>query len=346
MLQKLDKSSFSLLDANFGRLNEGLRVLEDVARFILRNYEMTKKLKEMRHSLLKESQPFDLQFLNSRGKDIGAPLILAEESRRENFVNLVLANAKRTEESLRVLEEYFKFLRRKNWLKFQKSRFLLYDIEKEIVSKVLRQEKIKKLLSLYLILDAKYFIKNPVEILKKVIEGGIKAVQYRDKKNSKRKILETAFKLKEICQKYNVLFLINDYLDVALAVEADGIHSGEKDLPVKSARKILPFDKIIGCSVRNLKEAKKAEKEGADYLSIGAVYPSLTKEDATLVKPSLIKEVKNKISLPVIAIGGINENNLKEVMKLGVDGVAIARAVLDNPNPKIAVKRILSKMVD
>jgi len=363
-MKKLDwenKNIFSVLDANFARLSEGLRVLEDIARFILRDYEITKKLKEMRHSLLKESQPFDLQFLNSRGKDVGASLILADESKRENFVDLVLANAKRVEGALRVLEEYFKFLtplesplcqarkkllgfqRKKNWLKFQQSRFLVYEIEKQIISKLLRQDKIKKIFPLYLILDAKYLNKNPIGILKQVIEGGVKVVQYRDKKNNKRKILKNAFKLKEICQNYNALFLINDYLDIALAVEADGVHLGEKDLPIKIARKILPFDKIIGSSVHNLNSAKKAEKEGADYLSLGAVYPSLTKEDVTLVKPSLIKEVKNKISLSVIAIGGINENNLKEVMRLGVDGVAIARAILADPNPKMAATRILSK---
>jgi len=367
-MQKLAQRISSILDANFGRLSEGLRVLEDMARFILRDSKITKKLKEMRHSLLAESRPFDLEFLNSRGEDIGASLFAADESKRENFCDLVIANAKRAEESLRVLEEYFKFLKILSWRKFQDNRFLLYNIEREIVSRFLRQEKTKKLFPLYIILDAKYFKKrNPVELLKKVISGGAKAVQLRDKINNKflfrknqvfipkfrnkeseiknkNKILETALKLKEICQKANVPFLVNDYVDIALAVDADGVHLGKDDLPISAVRKILPFDKIIGSSVHNLKEAKKAEKEGADYLSIGAIYPTLTKENAVLVKPSLIREIKDRVSLPIIAIGGINKNNLDEVMKFGVDGIAVAKAALDKPNPKTAVKGILSKL--
>ncbi len=109
-MQKLDKKISSILDANFGRLSEGLRVLEDIVRFILRDFGLTKKLKEMRHSLLAESRPFDLEFLDSRGEDLGASLFAPDESKRENFIDLVIANAKRAEESLRVLEEYFKFL--------------------------------------------------------------------------------------------------------------------------------------------------------------------------------------------------------------------------------------------
>lgn len=366
--KKLDKRISSILDANFGRLSEGLRILEDMTRFILRDSEITKKLKEMRHSLSMESRQFNFEFLDSRGEDIGAFLTVPDEAKRENFTDLVIANAKRAEESLRVLEEYFKFLKILSWRKFQDNRFLLYSIEKEIVSRFLRQEKTKKLFPLYIILDAKYFLarrsprgeggdkRNPVELLKKVISGGAKAVQIRDKINNKflfreeseinnkRKILETALKLKEICQKANVLFLVNDYVDIALAVEADGVHLGEDDLPISAVRKILPFDKIIGSSVHNLKEAKKAEKEGADYISVGAIYPTSTKENAILVKPSLIREIKEKVSLPIIAIGGINENNLDKVMKFGVDGIAVAQAVLDKSSPKIAVKRILSKL--
>lgn len=344
-MQKLDKKISSILDANFGRLSEGLRVLEDIARFILRDYRITKKLKEMRHSLLVESRPFDLEFLDSRGEDLGASLFAADESKRESFLALVVANAKRAEESLRVLEEYFKFLENKNWRKFQDSRFLLYNLEKEIVSKFLRQEKTKKLFPLYVLLDAKYLIKKtPIAILKQVIEGGAKAFQLRDKKNDKRKILKTALSLKKICQKANVLFLVNDYVDIALAVEADGVHLGEDDLPISTVRKILSFDKIIGRSVHNLKEAKKAEKGGADYLSVGAIYPTTTKENAILVKPYLIREIKNKISLPIVAIGGINESNLDTVMKMGANGIAVAKTVIDNPNPRRAVKRILSKL--
>lgn len=341
----LDKKISSILDANFGRLSEGLRVLEDMSRFILRDYKITRKLKETRHSLLAESKPFDLEFLNSRGEDLGASLFAPDEAKRKNFLALVIANAKRAEESLRVLEEYFKFLGKGNWRKFQENRFLLYNIEKDIVSKFLRQEKTKKLFPLYVILDAKYYDKkNPAEILREIIKGGAKAVQLRDKKNNKKKILETALALKKICQRSGILFLVNDYVDIALAADADGVHLGGDDLQIDAVRKIFSFEKIIGRTVHNLKEAKEAEKEGADYVSIGAIYPTTTKENAILVKPSLIREIKNKISLPIVAIGGINESNLDRVMKMGANGIAVAKVALDSPNPRRAVKRILSKI--
>lgn len=344
-MKMLDKKISSILDANFGRLSEGLRVLEDMSRFVLRDYEITKRLKETRHSLMQESRQFDLDFLDSRGDDLGASLFAADESKRKDFVDLVVANAKRAEESLRVLEEYFKFLVKANWRKFQDSRFLLYGIEKEIVSKFLRKEKVKKLFPLYVILDAKYFNKkNPAEILKRAIRGGVKAVQLRDKKGDKRKIFETALSLKKICQKSDALLLVNDYIDIALAVEADGVHLGDDDLPVAAVRKILSFDKIIGRSVHGQKEAEEAQEEGADYISMGALYPTTTKENAVLIKPSIIKEVKRKISLPLVAIGGINESNLEEAARLGVDGVAIAKAVVGASDPGYAVKKILSKV--
>ncbi len=343
-MKKLDKRIYSLLDANFGRLNEGLRVLEDIARFILRDLKITKKLKLLRHSFSKKASFFNLQFLNSRGKDIGAKMILKEEKERKDISDLVLANSKRCQEAIRVLEEHFKLFDRKSSVFFQASRFLLYEIEKEIYGKVSKKEKLKKLFPLYLIFDSQYFGKEPLETLKKVISGGITAIQYRDKINPKNKVLRFALRFKKICQQNEVLFLINDFLDITLSVEADGLHLGQEDLPLGSAKKILPFDKIIGISTHNLREAKKTEKEGVDYISVGAVFPTSTKKDVVLINLSEIKKIKKQVSLPLIAIGGINENNLKEVLESGVKGIAISKAIMKAKDPKKKTKEILKKI--
>ncbi len=344
-MRNLDENIVSVLDANFGRLDEGLRVLEDTCRFVLKNLRMTREFKKMRHFLTEASCGLKLQLLNSRGRDIGASLILANEGARQGIDEIVIANAKRAEESLRVLEEYFKFLKIERWRKFQEKRFLLYSLEKEIVSKIVRKEKTKRLFPLCLILDAKYLKKEkPIEKLKEAISGGVKAVQYRDKTNSKRRVLKNAVSFRRLCQRTGVLFLINDYLDIALAVDSDGVHLGDKDLPVRTARKMLPFDKIIGRTVHSLKEAEKAQADGADYLSLGALFPSRTKKDASLIEPLLIKRIKEKIDLPIMAIGGINKNNVKKTAEWSADGVAVSEAIMAEDNCRRAAKEILSEI--
>ena len=341
----MDENIVSVLDANFGRLAEGLRVLEDTCRFVLKDSRMTREFKKMRHFLIEASCDLKLQLLDSRGRDIGASLILANEGARQGIDEIVIANAKRAEESLRVLEEYFKFLKIKKWRGLQEKRFLLYSLEKEIVSKIVRKEKIKRLFPLCLILDAKYLKKEkPIEKLKEAISGGIRAVQYRDKINSRRRILKNAVSFRKLCQKAGVLFLINDYLDIALAADSDGVHLGDKDLPLRAARKMLPFDKIVGRTVHSLKEAEKAHTDGADYLSLGALFPSRTKEDAVLVKPLLIKRVKEKVRLPIMAIGGINKDNVKKVARWAADGVAISEAIMAGGNCRAAAKEVLSEI--
>ncbi len=343
-MEKLDKRIYSLLDANFGRLLEGARVLEDIARFVLRDEKITKSLKKMRHFFSQQSRPFNLKFLDSRSKDLGERIILKDEKERNDISDLVLANSKRCQEALRVLEEYFKFLKKKNWIYFQKYRFFLYQLEKEIFSRLIKKEKLKKIFPLYLIFDAKYFKNKAKEILKEAILGGVKCVQYRDKINSKQKILKNALILKKICQKYNVLFLINDHLDVALAVKADGVHLGQKDFPLKFAKKILPFDKIVGISVHNLTQAKKAKSEGADYISVGALFPSETKKDAKLINLSEIEKIKEKVSLPLIAVGGIKKEKIKQIMKIKIDGVAVCQAIMESKNPKKMTKELLREI--
>ena len=129
-----------------------------------------------------------------------------------------------------------------------------------------------------------------------------------------------------------------------MAADSDGVHLGDKDLPLRAARKMLPFDKIVGRTVHSLKEAEKAHTDGADYLSLGALFPSRTKEDAVLVKPLLIKRVKEKVRLPIMAIGGINKDNVKMAAGWAADGVAISEAIMAGDNCRAAAKEILSEI--
>jgi len=161
--------------------------------------------------------------------------------------------------------------------------------------------------------------------VKNAVAAGVKVVQYRDKNKSTLDLYKEATLLRSICKK--VIFIINDRLDIALAVGADGVHLGQEDIPYAYARKLLGREKIIGLSTHSLKQALFAEKLGADYISVGPVFATPTKPEYKAVGLSLIRKVKNKIRVPFVAIGGINFNNLKGVLNAGASRIAIVRAI-------------------
>jgi thiamine-phosphate pyrophosphorylase len=153
-----------------------------------------------------------------------------------------------------------------------------------------------------------------------------------------------AQKLKELCSQTEVLFIINDYLDLATAVDADGLHVGQEDLPMPVIRRGLPIDKIVGCSVTMLSQAQKAQSEGADYIAVGSIFPTATKREAVVVGVDRIKELKGSVSIPLVAIGGINQSNIGEVVSAGADAVAVISAVLGEEDARGAVQKLVAKI--
>ncbi|MGC9003212.1 MAG: thiamine phosphate synthase [bacterium] len=175
-----------------------------------------------------------------------------------------------------------------------------------------------------------------------VLRGGCSILQLRNKNASTAFLFEEGKKLRELTRRYNALFIVNDRVDLALACEADGVHLGKEDLPIRIARKLLG-KRIIGFSVDNLEEALMAQKEGADYVSLGPIFPTQSKPDAG--QPVGLEElarVRRHIHLPLVAIGGINEYNLIKVVKNGADAVAVISAVSHSPSPRQAVEALLS----
>lgn len=166
------------------------------------------------------------------------------------------------------------------------------------------------------------------EAVTKAIEGGCTLVQLREKNCSSKEFYEYALSVKGVTDHYGVPLIINDRVDIALAVEAEGIHVGQSDLPISIIRKIVGNNMCIGSSVATLEEALKAEKDGADYLGIGAMYATGTKQDTRNVSMELLKEIRNQISIPIVAIGGININNVGNFKEIGIDGVAVISAII------------------
>jgi len=184
-------------------------------------------------------------------------------------------------------------------------------------------------LSLYVITDEKIGLgRSHIFLAEEALKGGATVIQLRDKEKSSRELYEIGIKMREITRKYNALFIVNDRLDIALGVGADGVHLGSEDIPVSVARKIADENFIIGASVSSPKEAILAENEGADYISAQSIFLTSSKENVGVIGLEGLREIIKVSSLPVIAIGGINLENIKEVLNYGVKGVAVISSVV------------------
>ncbi|WP_300350798.1 thiamine phosphate synthase [Clostridium sp.] len=181
---------------------------------------------------------------------------------------------------------------------------------------------------LYLVTDYRIPFNELLEKIESALKGGVTIVQYRAKNMSTKDMCYEALKLRELCERYNALFLVNDRIDVALAVKSHGVHIGQDDMPLSLARKILPKDSVIGVTVHNKEEAIKAIEEGADNLGVGALFSTDSKDDATLMSMETLKEIKSVSNIPLYGIGGINTDNLKEEHLELLDGVAVISALL------------------
>jgi thiamine-phosphate pyrophosphorylase len=186
-------------------------------------------------------------------------------------------------------------------------------------------------LSLYAILDPRFLRgRNFIGVARALVRGGANCLQLRDKEAGSRELFEEAKLLKASLRSLGIPFLVNDRLDIALAVEADGVHLGEEDIPVREARRLLGRDKIVGASAASVETAVQAEKDGADYIGFGAVFPTGTKKDAHVSGLALLSRIKQVVSLPVVAIGGIKRSNALEVLNAGADGLAVISDLLDS----------------
>ena len=376
-----------IVDANLNRSAEGLRVLEDVARFVLNDAALSQQLRTIRHNLADAGRSLGIILLEERDSehDVGiskeiatvtppsavaspssaavsplsavasSPSVIASRRRSNlnkqsypDLISLVEANANRVEESLRVLEELARLAglsSRLDAVKFEQARFSLYSVEKAMVAKLTRQDKVKQLTGLYVILDRQALAgRDELEVAGEIVQGGARVIQLRDKQSYKGELLPIAQGIKELCAKSGVLFIVNDYLDLALAVDADGLHLGQKDLPVHIARRELPIDKIIGSSVTTVSRAIEMRDEGADYVAVGSMFPTRGKEGAVVVGLDMLQQVKKAISSPLVAIGGIDESNVGEVIAAGADCVAVINAVLGKPDVRKATRQLVSQI--
>ncbi|TDX16071.1 MULTISPECIES: thiamine phosphate synthase [Petrotoga] len=188
---------------------------------------------------------------------------------------------------------------------------------------------------------------NLIDAIEKAIKGGITVLQLREKGLNSRDFYYQALKVKEVTDHHGIPLIVNDRVDIALAVVADGVHVGQEDLPTKIARKIIGKEKILGVSVENVEQAIQAQKDGADYLGVGPVFPSPTKPEAKTISISEVKKIKESVNIPVVAIGGITAENLYDLMReTNVDGVAVISALFSGDVEENAtrIRKVIEKV--
>ena len=197
-------------------------------------------------------------------------------------------------------------------------------------------------LSLYLVTDNSEDVDKFLNTIEEAIKGGVTVVQIREKTADTLDFYNLALKVKEITSKYDVPLIVNDRVDIALAIDADGVHVGQSDMPCDVTRKLIGQNKILGVSAATVKEAEKAESDGADYIGTGAVFPTATKDDADSVTKDELIEIVKSIDIPVVAIGGINLDNAHELNGTGITGLSVVSAIMSSDNPKKSSQELLN----
>lgn len=172
------------------------------------------------------------------------------------------------------------------------------------------------------------------------LEGGVTFLQLREKNLDTDSFFKEAIKIKELCKKYNVPFIINDNVEIALKSNADGIHVGQDDMDVKEVRKLIGKDKILGVSVQTVEQALLAQSQGANYLGVGSIFTTTSKDDAKSVSINTLKEICNAVNIPVVAIGGIDKDSVKQLSQTGISGIAVISAIYANKNIKSATMKL------
>ena len=327
-----------ILDANLDRAREGLRIIEEWCRFGLENSQLAEECKQMRQEIACWHSP-EIRLARDTLNDPGKTLSHPKEETRNGIDHLLQSNLCRVQEALRVLEEYGKLYQAEMGIAFKNIRYKVYNLESNLLTNS-RYQKLNKSL-LYLIT---YQSENLLSIVKYALKGGVTLVQYREKNTDDIIRLETAQKICQLCHDYNSLFIMNDRVDLALAVNADGVHLGQQDVPIALARQILGANRIIGRSTTNPQEMAKAIAQGADYIGVGPVYATPTKPGKIPAGLEYVNYAQKNCPIPWFAIGGIDKENISEVITAGAKQVAIVRAIMKANDPTTITRELLRKL--
>ncbi len=336
-----------ILDANLNRATEALRVLEEIARFYLDDGSLSAQLKKIRHSICTLCDKDYEKLLKSRDTQGDVGVNIENPSKRNDIMNVFRANIKRLQQALRVLAEYAPVCGY-DLAVFERARYDSYELEKTLYERLMMNINKYRLQDkkLYLVTNSDKFEDDNafIDAVAAALKGGVQIVQLREKNSSAKRIVELAKRIRELTAHYNALFIVNDRVDIVQIVDADGVHIGQDDVDIKYVREILGEAKIIGVSTHAPEQALKAVDDGADYIGVGPVFATPTKQGRIPVGLEYVKWASDNINIPFYAIGGIDLENIDEVLENGAVRAAVVRAIQNSDTPESAAKAFLDKL--
>lgn len=351
-----------ILDANANRVREALRVMEEAARFILNREDLSSRTKQIRHEFANAIQAIPALLTNrDTAGDVGTHISTQAEMQRANARAVVQAAGKRLSESLRAIEEYGKALPEAAFKKdrpesatdiapaatfakrIEALRYQGYDLERDLLASLPNPSRQWRLC---LLLTAELCVHHqPLDVLKQALEAGVDCVQVREKHMPDGELLTHLQQVVELAKNTGAAVIVNDRADLALLAAADGVHLGQTDLPIRAARRLAGHHLIIGQSTENLEQADQAVADGADYLGLGPMFATTTKHKPHTAGPSYITQFREKYpDTPHLAIGGINAENVSQVIAAGAQGVAVSSAICGAGEPGRETQQILKQL--
>jgi len=340
--QPQDFRIYQIIDANLDRAREGLRVLEDWVRFGIGKEDLVIRIKNFRQILGKNHLEI-YKLSRNHIEDQCKGLSHVAQINRKNPTEIICSNAARVQEALRVIEEFSRGHNIKLSKIASEIRYEIYSLEIELLN-LNNRERARLIINennLYSITDQR---ENLLEKIEKILLGGVKIIQHRFKTGKDKDNLKKAIEIKSLCEKYNSLFIVNDRVDLALASNADGVHLGQDDIDISTARKLLGSSKIIGITANNPIDITEAIKNGCDYIGVGPVFQTSTKENKKPLGVEKIKSLTKDIHIPWFAIGGINKGNISTLKNRGISKVAIVSGLLNSEDPKEEAIIILKEL--
>jgi thiamine-phosphate pyrophosphorylase len=325
-----------ILDANTNRAREALRVIEDYCRFVLDDAFLTAQLKQLRHDLTQTlaSVPAGLRLAARETlRDGGTALSTEAEQQRHSLVAVVHANLKRLQEALRSLEEFGKLASPRLGQAVEQIRYRSYTLERAIVLGATARQRLAHA-RLYVLVSGAGCLAALDWTIREAAAGGAQVVQLREKHLTDRELLERARQVRRWTQEAGVLFIMNDRPDISRLAEADGVHVGQDEMPVKEARRILGPDALIGVSTHNLDQVGQAVLDGASYIGVGPTFPSATKHFDELGGLDFVRQAAAETSLPAFVIGGVTLETIGAAIAAGARRVAVSRAICQADDPR------------
>jgi len=331
-----------ILDANFNRAREALRVVEDCGRFALNDPAVTATAKNLRSDLkdVLTAMPVD-EMITSRDTpgDIGTELTSPGETQRSNLADVATAACKRLSEALRTIEEYSKVIAPDQTVQVERMRYNAYTLEQRLIGRLGVSKRLGEV-KLYVLISSTLCGGSLCNCARAALAGGADAIQLREKGINDDIFLAMAAELRELTDEMGKLLIVNDRPDIAAIIGADGVHLGQNDLPIGEARRLLRPGAIVGRSSHSAAQARAAVNEGADYVSVGPVFNTQTKDAGPAVGLDLLAQLVSEIPVPIVPIGGITCENIAQVLAAGADRVAVCSAVFGTGDPRAAAAAI------